>query len=93
MSALPTGWLRNTLENAGEAIFGNSTGYLFCGASIGTLPAFKAAFPESPFVNTGALGPACNAHAPNEWLDLAYAEKLTCIFAELIAGIPRGDQA
>lgn len=93
VSALPTGWLRNTLENAGEAIFGNSTGYLFCGASIGTLPAFKAAFPESPFVNTGALGPACNAHAPNEWLDLAYAEKLTCIFAELIAGIPRGDQA
>ena len=39
-------------------------------------------------VNTGALGPTCNAHAPNEWLDLAYAEKLTCVFAELIAGIP-----
>ena len=58
------------------------------GASIGTLPAFKAAFPTSPFVNTGALGPTCNAHAPNEWLDLAYAEKLTCVFAELIAGIP-----
>ena len=52
------------------------------------LPAFKAAFPTSPFVNTGALGPTCNAHAPNEWLDLAYAEKLTCVFAELIAGIP-----
>ena len=61
---------------------------LFCGGSIGTLPAFKAAFPTSPFVNTGALGPTCNAHAPNEWLDLAYAEKLTCVFAELIAGIP-----
>jgi len=80
--------LRETLEDAGASIFGNSTGYLFCGASIGTLPAFKAAFPTSPFVNTGALGPTCNAHAPNEWLDLAYAEKLTCVFAELIAGIP-----
>ena len=88
VSPLPSGWLRETLEDAGASIFGNSTGYLFCGASIGTLPAFKAAFPTSPFVNTGALGPTCNAHAPNEWLDLAYAEKLTCVFAELIAGIP-----
>ena len=87
-SPLPSGWLRETLEDAGASIFGNSTGYLFCGASIGTLPAFKAAFPTSPFVNTGALGPTCNAHAPNEWLDLAYSEKLTCVFAELIAGIP-----
>ena len=85
VSPLPSGWLRETLEDAGASIFGNSTGYLFCGASIGTLPAFKAAFPTSPFVNTGALGPTCNAHAPNEWLDLAYAEKLTCVFAELIA--------
>ena len=44
--------------------------------------------PDEPSVNTGALGPTRNAHAPNEWLDLAYAEKLTCVFAELIAGIP-----
>ena len=65
VSPLPSGWLRETLEDAGASIF-----------------------PTSPFVNTGALGPTCNAHAPNEWLDLAYAEKLTCVFAELIAGIP-----
>lgn len=91
VSPLPSGWLRDTLENAGASIFGNGTGYLFCGASIGTLPAFKMAFPMSPFINTGALGPTCNAHAPNEWLDLVYAEKLTCVFAELIAGIPSGD--
>lgn len=89
ISPLPEGWLLNALNSSSERHFSQTPGYVFCGASIGTLPAFKDAFPSAPFVNTGALGPGCNAHAPNEWLNLPYTVKLTCIFADLLAAIPQ----
>ena len=86
-SSLPSGNLGDVLNASSRTHFGLDAGFTFCGASIGTLPAFKRAFPNAPFVNTGALGPESNAHAPNECLNLAYAEKLTCVFADLIAGL------
>ena len=89
---LPSGNLSQSLNSSCQAHFGRDVGFTFCGASIGTLPAFKRAFPHAPFINTGALGPESNAHAPNECLDLEYTKKLTCIFADLIAGIPEGNE-
>lgn len=89
VAPLPTRWLLESLNQSSQTHFGKEPGYLFCGASIGTLPMFSQAFPTAPFVNTGALGPLSNAHAPNECLDLPYAIKLTCIFADLIANIPK----
>ncbi len=83
-----SGWLAEEMDNAGLRHFGNKTGYIFCGASIGTLPCFQRAFPTSPFVNTGALGPGANAHAPNEFLDLKYTVKLSCVLADILASIP-----
>ncbi len=81
-------WLRQSSEKITRNLFGTSVGSVLCGASIGTLPAFQAAFPGAPFINTGALGPDSGAHAANEWLDLAYVEKLTEWVAEVVGSIP-----
>ena len=43
------------------------------------------AFPEAQFVITGVLGPGSNAHGPNEFLHLDYAQRLSCCVAEVIA--------
>lgn len=87
-----SGFLAEDLEGpVGEAVgrisrdvFEAAPGYIFCGASIGTLPLFGRAFPGAPFINTGALAPDTNAHAPFEYLPLGYAEKLTRFLAELM---------
>lgn len=85
--SLPT-WLSTQASEFSNSIFEHPLGWVFCGASIGTLPLFQQAFPNTVFLNTGALGPNNNAHAPNEWLDLVYVEKLTLWLAKLIASTP-----
>ena len=40
-------------------------------------------------VNTGALDPESNAHAPDESLDLLYAEALTVWTANLVVATPQ----
>lgn len=85
----PEGWIKDALSAASRRHFGGSEpGYLFCGASIGTLPNFRRQFPDSPFVNTGALSPSSHAHAPDENLSLSLCEKLACTAADLIAAVP-----
>ena len=46
------------------------------GGTIPFMGMLGSRFPEAQFVITGVLGPDSNAHGPNEFLDLAYAEKL-----------------
>jgi len=41
-------------------------------------------FPAAQFVITGVLGPGSNAHGPNEFIDVAYAEKLTRALAQFL---------
>ena len=36
---------------------------------------------------TGVLGPKSNAHGPNEFIDLAYAKKITAATAMVIAAM------
>ncbi len=42
------------------------------------------ASPQAQFVITGVLGPKSNAHGPNEFLDLATAERLTGCVAQVL---------
>ena len=42
-------------------------------------------FPKTQFVVTGVLGPHSNAHGPNEFLDIAYAKKLSAAVASILA--------
>lgn len=86
--ALPD-WLQKASEGAAQTFFGEKVGNVFCGGSIGTIPAFHENFPTSPFINTGALDAISNAHAPDESLSLEYAEKLTEWVAHLVASTPR----
>jgi acetylornithine deacetylase/succinyl-diaminopimelate desuccinylase-like protein len=46
-------------------------------------------FPKAQFVVTGVLGPASNAHGPNEFLHIEYAKKLTACITSILAGTPR----
>ena len=41
-------------------------------------------FPEAQFVITGVLGPNSNAHGPNEFLEIAYAKRLTEAVATVV---------
>ncbi len=85
-------WLLEQGQKSSLRYFNEGLGNVLCGASIGTLPAFQAAFPNAPFINTGALGPGSNAHAPDEWLDLNYVERLTAWVADMVASVPRQGQ-
>jgi hypothetical protein len=42
-------------------------------------------WPKSQFVITGVLGPASNAHGPNEFLHIPYVKSLICSMAHVLA--------
>ena len=77
-------WLAGALQQATRARFGRSLQLYGEGGSIPFLPALTEMFPQAQFVVTGVLGPGSNAHGPNEFLHLAYAEKLTGCLAEVL---------
>ena len=54
------------------------------GGSIPFIAMLGAMFPDAQFVVTGVLGPESNAHGPNEFLHLAYAERLTGCVADIL---------
>ncbi len=70
-------WLAESLEAASVDAFGKSMQLFGEGGSIPFMGMLGDLFPAAQFVITGVLGPESNAHGPNEFLDLAYAEKLT----------------
>jgi acetylornithine deacetylase/succinyl-diaminopimelate desuccinylase-like protein len=45
-------------------------------------------FPEAQMMVCGVLGPRSNAHGPNEFLHLPYAQKLTAAVAQVVSGMP-----
>lgn len=77
-------WLAGALQQATRARFGRPLQLYGEGGSIPFLDALAAMFPQAQFVVTGVLGPESNAHGPNEFLHLDYAEKLTCCVAEVL---------
>ncbi len=81
-------WLEEAAQAASCDIFGSPAEVVFDGATIGTMNDFMKNFPEASFLNTGVLGVEEHAHAPDESLDLAYAEKLTAAIARIVAAVP-----
>ena len=41
-------------------------------------------FPDAQFIVTGVLGPASNAHGPNEFLDLETGRRVTAAVAHVL---------
>jgi acetylornithine deacetylase/succinyl-diaminopimelate desuccinylase-like protein len=77
-------WLRAALDDASESVFGAPWRAFGLGGSIPFMGLLHQTYPAAQFVVTGALGPASNAHVPDESLHLAYVGKLTEAIALLL---------
>jgi acetylornithine deacetylase/succinyl-diaminopimelate desuccinylase-like protein len=78
-------WLATSMRDASRAAFGRDAMYLGTGGSIPFIGMLGEKFPETQFLVTGVLGPHANAHGPNEFLHLDYAERLTVCVAKVVA--------
>ncbi|HEX4355130.1 MAG TPA: hypothetical protein VHZ95_19495, partial [Polyangiales bacterium] len=70
-------WLDDALAQASRATFGKPACFLGEGGSIPFMAMLGAQFPDAQFFITGVLGPASNAHGPNEFLHIPTAERVT----------------
>ncbi len=77
-------WLAVALADASDDVFGRSFQGFGEGGSIPFMSMLGDRFPDAQFVVTGVLGPGSNAHGPNEFLHLDYAEKLTGCLARVL---------
>lgn len=80
-------WLARALETASQHHYEKAAAFLGEGVTIPFMSMLGRQYPEAQFLITGVLGPHSNAHGPNEFLDLNYAQKLTCCIAEVIAAL------
>jgi acetylornithine deacetylase/succinyl-diaminopimelate desuccinylase-like protein len=78
-------WLEKSLEAASLRHFGRPAVYMGEGGSIPFMGMLGAKFPQAQFCITGVLGPASNAHGPNEFLDIPTARRLTLCVADVLA--------
>ncbi len=85
-NAPPTApWLAQAMEVASQHYFGKAVAFQGEGVTIPFMGMLGAAYPEAQFLITGVLGPGANAHGPNEFLHLDYAQRLTACIAEILA--------
>jgi len=78
-------WLAAALDGASQSLFGRPAAYLGEGGTIPFMSMLGVKFPEAQMLVTGVLGPKSNAHGPNEFIDIAYAKKITAATAMVIA--------
>ena len=79
-------WLERALDDASHTYFGRPAVHMGEGGSIPFMGMLGAQYPEAQFLITGVLGPASNAHGPNEFLHVPMGKKLTaCVAAVLDA--------
>ena len=77
-------WLSAAMDSASDRVFGREYGSLGIGGSIPFMEMLGRRYPQAQIVVTGALGADSNAHVPNEWLDVVFAQKITEAVAHLI---------
>jgi len=70
-------WLERALDEASIEAFGQPASYLGEGGSIPFMAMLGEKFPEAQFLITGVLGPASNAHGPNEFLHIPTGKRVT----------------
>jgi acetylornithine deacetylase/succinyl-diaminopimelate desuccinylase-like protein len=78
-------WLEQSLEQASQAVFGQSVMYMGEGGTIPFMAMLGEFFPQAQFMITGVLGPNSNAHGPNEFLHVPFARKLTTCVTRVLA--------
>jgi len=77
-------WLSSALETASQQFYKESAMFTGEGGSIPFMGMLGEKFPETQFVITGVLGPSSNAHGPNEFLEIAYTQKLVGAVASIL---------
>ena len=77
-------WLAAALDRAAVDAFDRPVRAMGEGGTIPFMGMLGRRFPAAQFVITGVLGPGSNAHGPNEFLDVAYARRLTLAVASLL---------
>jgi len=78
-------WLEQSIQAASAAIFQRPAVHVGCGGGIPFMSMLGERFPRTQFFITGVLGPASNAHGPNEFLHVPYARQLTACVALVMA--------
>lgn len=78
-------WLENAIKDGAKEYFHSSPAPMGEGGSIPFMNMLREKFPNAQFLVTGLLGPASNAHGPDEFLNLPYAQKLTMCVAKVLA--------
>jgi acetylornithine deacetylase/succinyl-diaminopimelate desuccinylase-like protein len=78
-------WLEESIGRASRAVYGPDAVHIGCGGTIPFMGMLGERFPRTQFFITGVLGPHANAHGPNEFLHLDYAEKLTACVSLVLA--------
>jgi acetylornithine deacetylase/succinyl-diaminopimelate desuccinylase-like protein len=78
-------WLEESITSASRRIYGREAVHVGCGGTIPFMGMLGERFPRTQFFITGVLGPHSNAHGPNEFLHLEYAEKLTACVSLVLA--------
>ena len=81
-------WFETALHAASQAQFGAPCGYIGQGGTIPLMNMLSKGFPKAQMMVCGVLGPKSNAHGPNEFLHVPYANKLTAAVAQVIASFP-----
>jgi acetylornithine deacetylase/succinyl-diaminopimelate desuccinylase-like protein len=79
-------WLTDTLEAASQRAYGQSHRSMGEGGTIPFMAMLATRFPNAQFAVAGVLGPGSNAHGPNEFLHLDFAERLTVAVAHVLHG-------
>jgi acetylornithine deacetylase/succinyl-diaminopimelate desuccinylase-like protein len=76
--------LSRLFKEASQAFFNQEEAYIGEGGTIPFMGMLGKQFPEAQFLITGVLGPASNAHGPNEFLHIPMAKKLTACVAFVV---------
>lgn len=83
MSPLPAGLVQAS-ESAARLYFGSQPRSAGRGGSIPFVKALQQLFPAASVLLWGAAGPDSSPHGPDERLNLAYYERVTCCLANLL---------
>ena len=78
-------WLEESISAASRKVFGKAAVSVGSGGTIPFMGMLGEQFPQTQFFITGVLGPQSNAHGPNEFLHIEYAQRLTACVALVLA--------
>jgi acetylornithine deacetylase/succinyl-diaminopimelate desuccinylase-like protein len=78
-------WLERAMDEASRTHFGAPLGYVGEGGTIPLMSMLAKGFPRAQMMVCGVLGPKSNAHGPNEFLHVPYAQRLTAAVAQVVA--------